>query len=127
MPFYLKDRATQFAEIYSGNERVGMALMFAGKNSGNEPVLMVNSIETSEKLKRDPNLEKVLAQTVNFIKNYSGQSGFRHTLMGKHDYNPARNIAGENANFESTKIHHWEEDFYSDILWQGKAIGLGVI
>ncbi|MBT4241553.1 hypothetical protein HOD75_01500 [archaeon] len=117
MPFYLKDRATQFAEIYRGNDRIGMALMFAGKNERDESVLLVNSIEASDKLKRDSHYGEVLLETISFIRDYAEQSNFQHCLMSDHSYNPARDHAGGSPDFTSVqKIHSSREEFYSDAL-----------
>lgn len=117
IPFYLKDRATQFAEIYNGKDRVGMALMFAGRNEKNEPLLLVNSIELSDKLKADSNKGTVSSEVVSYIKNYGAESGFKETLMGAHVYNPASSIEGDTIDYtEIAKIHPWDESFYSDVI-----------
>ena len=122
MPFYLKDRATQFAEIYRGDERIGMGLMFAGKNERDESVLMVNSIEASDKLKRDPNYKHVVESTVEYLANYAEASGFKHASMSNHSYNPAKGYVSGELDFEKLeKVHHWEEGFYSDALYDGKG------
>ncbi len=123
MPFYLKDRATQFVEIYKRKDRVGMALMFAGKNENDESVLIVNSIEMSDRLKQDPNRQQVIDRTIDYIREYARASGFKHTLMGDHSYNPARSAAqkSEIGFAEVKKIHPWNDTFYSDVLRDGKG------
>lgn len=122
MPFYLKDRATHFAEIYKGNERVGMALMFAGRNERNEPVLAVNSIETGERLRDDSNRRAVLDEAIKYLADYGSRSGFKHVIMGRHHYNPAGHESEREIDFETfTKVDHWGEEFYSDILDDGVA------
>lgn len=116
MPFYLKDRATHFAEIYKGQDRVGMALMFAGRTDEGESALAINSIEMSEKLRNDLNRETVTQEAMAYLKQYASAAGFKHAVLGDHDYNPARQT-GEAPNFgRFTKIDYWGEQFYSDIL-----------
>jgi hypothetical protein len=125
MPFYLKDRATQFVEIFRGDQREGMALMFAGKNERDEPVLLVNSIELSEKLRRDGNRDYVIRQAIDYIKNYAKQSGFENVVMGRRSYNPSVGYVGGDPGFkEFQKIHPWDEDFYSDVLSR-EGVGRG--
>ena len=117
IPFYFKDRATQFLEIYRGDERSGLALMFAGKNERNEPTLIVNSIELSDRLRSDPHKAQVLEETVKYIREYAEKSGFKHIVLSKHDYNPGASVAGNSPDFETfIKIHPWEDNFYSDIV-----------
>ena len=117
MPFYLKDRATQFVEIYKGQDRSGMALLFAGKNERNQPLLLVNSIELSDRLKQDSNKEMVVQEVIKFVKEYAHASGFAYVLMGTHNYNPAREFATGAVDFNAVnKVHCWEEGFYSDVL-----------
>lgn len=116
-PFYFKDRATQFIEIYRGKQRRGMALMFAGKNEKNESTLLVNSIELSDALRTDHNRDTVIKETLGFIKDYGKRSGFKHILMSDHSYNPASHYGDEEPDFKDiTKIHPWKEEFYSDAL-----------
>lgn len=121
MPFYLKDRATQFLELYRGDERSGLALMFAGRNERNEPVLLVNSIELSDRLRTDPHKGQVLEETAQYIRDYAHASGFKHVIISNHSYNPGRITSKEKADFEQfTKVHPWNDDFYSDIMHNSK-------
>jgi hypothetical protein len=122
MPFYLKDRATQFAEIYRGGDRVGMALMFAGKNEDNEPVLAINSIEMSDKLRKDNNRQRVINETMGYIEEYSLKSGFKHLLIGDHSFNPANYASGKHIEFSHfEKIDNWNEEYYADIDLDGST------
>jgi hypothetical protein len=126
MPYYLKDRATHFVEIYRGKERVGMGLMFAGKNEENEPVLAVNSIHYSDKLSSDPNYSKVVEKATDYIKDYAKQSGFKYLSLESSQYRPQETEGI--GKFQ--KVEHWNEGFYSDILnhkgecWPTNAIDL---
>ncbi len=125
IPFYLKDRATQFVEIYTKQDRAGMALIFAGRNENHESCLLVNSIELSERLKQDGNRKMVIDETIQFIQQYATACGFTHVLMGGHSYNPARNCSSELVEFNLEKIHCWNEPFYSDVLnSEGKNNGI---
>tara|TARA_Y100000310_G_C20681907_1_gene816462 strand:+ start:307 stop:2634 length:2328 start_codon:yes stop_codon:yes gene_type:complete len=124
MPFYLKDRATQFAHLYKGEDRVGMALLFAGENGEGEPVLLVNSLENSDRLREDPKVKEVRAETLRYIKDFGEKAGFKYTLMSAHDYNPAADLATDEFDNSIRKIHpNKKETFYSDALSDTGGLG----
>lgn len=124
MPFYLKDRATQFLEIYKGKERIGLGLMFAGKNERNEPTLLLNSIELSDKVKSNPNISGVIEKALDYAREYATKSGFKHVLMGRHGYNVAKDFSSGTPDFNTAKkIHNWKEEVYTDLQEEAKNLG----
>jgi len=123
MPFYLKDVATQFIEIYCNQQRIGSALLFACK-SDEGPVLAINSIELSKSMKNksEETITSIVDNTLEYIKDYAQKSGFKHLIMGQHNYNTAVNYGTmfsrnlEPLDIMVRKINHFSEEFYSDIL-----------
>jgi hypothetical protein len=117
LPVYMKDMATQIAEIFVTKEgrenRIGQAWLFAGK-IGEEPALIVDSVNITSSYK---NMSDVYEATIDFIKDLAEKAGFKKIVMGT-SYNDAYPYAEKKFGkdeVELEKIHTFGR-FYSDAL-----------
>ncbi len=85
MPLYLTDPATQFVEVHSPTERVGIAMLYAGYDEKDAPTLIVNSIELNRKVELAAN---TLSDAIHgWILEFGRAAGFQRFVVGSTGYN----------------------------------------
>jgi len=122
MPLYLTDAATQFVEIHSPSERIGMAMMYAGYDGQRTPTLIVNSLELNRKAE---SAAHVLSDAVHgWILEFGSQAGFKRFVVGDTGYNTGTQY-GKMSDLKAElvggirKVHFLGADPYSDVLEPG--------
>lgn len=127
MPFYLKDSAFRFNEFYLGNQRSALGMLIAGKNEHNEPVLTVNSIQYNERVGRERLEDQVYDAMGSYIFDFAKAAGFKYVVFNDSITKPPRGYRKvEQPGFNTfTKIDHWGEDYYTDILDGAGSMKIG--
>ena len=125
MPFYLRDVATQFVEVYRGNERVGMSLLFAGETGLEESslssVLVTNSVEFSGRMRENRNRKAVEGAVHEYIERLRDSAGFEQSSTSSQLHNTFKDPYGTYAEpFVGRSVFRkisggTGEEFYSDI------------
>lgn len=117
IPAMLFDPATQFIELWSGDERVGLALCFACRRD-DMPVLVVNSVELSMRFSAHAHVLAELA--LGYAVDLAAAAGFKLVAMGNHFYNTGVSH-GRSEWFGqevkgAEKVHHLTRYVHGDVL-----------
>lgn len=122
IPAMLFDPATQFIELWSGDERVGLALCFACQNDGS-PVLVVNSVELSGRVAGHPRVLSELA--LGYAVDLAEAAGFKSVVMGNHSYNTGVSHGRDEWLGQPVKgivkVHHLTRRVHGDVFTNDDA------
>ncbi|MBT3407216.1 hypothetical protein HN415_00885, partial [Candidatus Woesearchaeota archaeon] len=130
IPYYQLDYGTQIIGIYSKTKnskarRVGMALCFTTIDTENNPTLLINSLELSQKMNplNDIQLNNLMNYFTEYIQNYTKAYGIKKIALGNHNYNTAKKFLNQNqlikpnSTDELMKLPDYPEPrFYSEVL-----------
>jgi hypothetical protein len=124
IPAMLFDPATQFIELWCGDERVGLALCFACHKDGS-PVLVVNSIELSGRVAGHARVLSELA--LGYAVDLAVAAGFKSVVMGNHGYNTGVSHGRDEWLGQLVKgivkVHHLTRHVHGDVFTKDDVDG----